>query len=494
MIIALDGFKKKEVRLCNDSRYLNTLVLGQKGTGKSDHVLLNMYYQDLKDKDHSIFVFTSKGDTSYKLYTLAKHMGRKVHLIKPETNSFNINLLKGEEQEVTEYMTELFSHVFKGMDMFFQEMNKTLLVYGIKVVKRTLGEHATIEDLWDVMENINGLGRKRVLEFSRLKPEDVCMAKENGNIASWFLNEYFVEKKEYRVYEYCSAIRMKIRELVDFQNNYNFSPEEEDLPDFKKVLKNHEVVIVDTEFLTYKDYASLMGSYLLMKIQQELLQADSADSFMYLDDFQKYYPVLTELLEGSHIKNVGIMLFLQEMSQLNIYPEYKHVIQNSVSNLILLERISYEDYLFYKTYMNAELLNRKRGEIVYKLINREGTSESTNGTLYANEKLLLQYEKFLDYKKNLTKKKKKRTSTKKVEEVVEEKQVEAPIELEKEVEQEVGEKIEEKAEMFEINLPESLLKVEPSSPKRTFSQIKREGDGKEYLSPTELFNEDEENE
>ena len=59
MIIALDGFKKKEVRLSDESRYLNTLILGQKGTVKSDHVLLNMFYQDLQKKDHSLFVFSS---------------------------------------------------------------------------------------------------------------------------------------------------------------------------------------------------------------------------------------------------------------------------------------------------------------------------------------------------------------------------------------------------------------------------------------------------
>jgi hypothetical protein len=480
MIIALDGFKKKEVKLSNDSRYLNTLVLGQKGTGKSDHVLLNMFYQDLMTKDHSLFVFTSKGDTSYKLYTLAKHVGRKVHLIKPETNTFNINLLSGEEQDVIEYMVQLLSHTFKKdhiSEMFYQEMNKTLLIYSLKVIKRTLGDQGTIEDVYDLISNLNGAGRKRVIEFSRIKQEDSLLEKENATISSWFLNEYFTDK-ENRIFDYCGAVRMKIRELVDIQNTYNFAPEEEDLPDLKKVLKNKEIVIVDTEFLTYKEYANFMGTYLLLKIKNELLQTESADSFVYIDDFQKFYPVLTELFEGSHINNIGVTLFLQDTNQLNVYPEYKSVIMNSVANLILLERIAFEDYLYYKTHVNAELLNRKRGEVVYRLINREGTVDSANGALYANEKLILHYEKYLDLKKNLIRKKKKRV-TKKVEPVEkEETTVRVTI-----TEQKMEETVNERPDEIEIIIPLPVTKP--------FEQVKREGDGKEYLSPSQLFDNDE---
>lgn len=149
---------------------------------------------------------------------------------------------------------------------------------------------------------------------------------------------------------------------------------------------------------------------------------------------------------------------------------------NSVSNLILLERIAIEDYHLYKEQVNAELLNRKRGEIVYKIINREGTSESTNGTMYALERLMLEYERYLDIKKQLIRKKRKKITERKdgkIEDVTKDKSMneEKKVEIVEGVNSEQGESLE-------------VVK--------TFEQTKRERDGKEYLSPDEVFSDDNE--
>lgn len=506
MIIALDGFKKKEVKLSDEARYLNTLILGQKGTGKSDHVLLNMFYQDLQKKDHSLFVFSSKGDTSYKLYALSKHVGRRVHIIKPETNSFHINLLAGEEREVLEILGELFSYAFHhgaSTEAFFKDMNKSLFINAIKVVKRLYGEDATLEDFYDLIANNKGSGRKMIVHFSKLLGKDEYEAKENAQIADWFLNEYFNEKG--KIFEHCISLRIRVKELIDTQHTYGFEPEEQDLPDWKKVIKNKEIVIVDTEYLKYKEYASLMGTYLLLTIQKELLSEESSDTFLYLDDFQKFYPVATELLEGSHTSNIGVTLLLQDTKQLNEFPLYKNVVMNSVSNLILLERIAIEDYHFYKEQMNAELLNRKRSEIVYKIINREGMAESTNGMLFADERLMLNYEKYLDHKKYLTKKKKKKSQNKKKKAHHDNGERVAPVPNNTDVPTSEQRDAKETEVLMEADTTtETSMNVEDSAVKakepkdgfimvsKVFEQVKREGDGKEYLSADVLFEEDHE--
>lgn len=503
MIIALDGFKKKEVTLSDEARYLNTLILGQKGTGKSDHVLLNMFHQDLKKKDHSLFAFSSKGDTSYKLYALSKHAGRRVHIIKPETNSFHINILAGDEREVLETLGELFGYAFypgTRMDSLTRDINKSLFVNAIKVVKRLYGDDATLEDFYDLVANINESGRRMVMELARMTGEADGLARENGEIAEWFLNKYFNQNSE--LFEQCVSLRIRVKELVDIQHAYGFDPEEQDLPDWKKVIKNKEIVIVDTEYLKYKDYASLMGTYLLLVIQRELLAEETADTFVYLDDFQKLYPVASELLEGSHTKNIGVMLLLQDTKQLNEYQLYKNVVMNSVSNLILLERIAIEDYHFYKEQMNAELLNRKRSEIVYKIINREGMAESTNGMLFADERLVLNYEKYLDHKKYLTKKRKKKNQVKKKKAHHEFKEhIAPPLD-------EVPVPVLVSAQKFELEVtkesaiiqPSLVVEEHPAGSKKesdgfvmvskSFEQVKREGDGKEYLSPDKLFDDE----
>lgn len=501
MIIALDGFKKKEVRLGDEARYLNTLILGQKGTGKSDHVLLNMFHQDLQKKDHSLFAFSSKGETSYKLYALSKLMGRRVHIIKPETNTFHINLLAGEEREVLETLCELFGYAFHPgtkTDAFFRDVNKTLFINSIKVVKRLYGEKATLEDFYDLIANIRGSGRKMIMQFYKLSGKDEYERGENRGIGDWFFDEYFNGTS--KTFEQCVSLRLRVKQIVDIQQAYGFEPEEEDLPDWKKVVKNNEIVIVDTEYLKYKEYASLMGTYLLLTIQRELLAEETADTFLYLDDFQRFYPVATELLEGSHTRNIGVTILIQDTKQLNEHPLYKNVVMNSVSNIILLERISIEDYHFYKDQMNAELLNRKRSEIVYKIINREGMAESTNGMLFADERLVLHYEKYLDHKKYLTKKKKKKSQGKRKKHHHENTYDISPSSEYPEDTPLISEIVVVEPETPNITKPEPIVDEVPRvSPEtsdgfimvsKAFEQVKREGDGKEYLSPDKLFEDD----
>lgn len=478
LIIALDGFKKEEVTICHESRYLNTLVLGQKGTGKSEQVLLNMFYQDLESTDHSLFVFSSKGDTSYKLFALAKNKGRKVHLIKPETNNFHFNLLNGEEHEVLEHVMILFEHFFEDMNGYIKEANKTLLRYGITVIKRTIGENGTLEDVHEIMTNRNGLGKKRVLEFSKMIFEDSLAELEKNQIVHWFLNEYYADTQDNSLFMICSAIKMKIRAVLDKEAMYGFNAKEEDLPDLKKVIQKKEIIIVDTEFLSYKDHSSLMGTFFLLKIQKELLKMDIADAFIYIDDFQRYYPVLTELFEGSHIKNIGATLFLQETKQLDTYPAYKNVIMNNVSNLILLERIAIDDYFLYKEQVNAEMLNRKRGEIIFNIIKTDGTAKSTNGVLYTNERLVLHYEKFMDYKKELPKKKKRRTRIRKID-------IPKAVVGSSEAVTAVSDVVNEGNPKVELEKP---VNVE----NKPFEQVKRKGDNNLYLSPHEVLKDDEE--
>ena len=67
----------KDVFIPADNTFLNTLVIGNKGTGKSSVLLKNLAYQTILDKNMGgTFVVSSK-DLSYELYTLAKYHKRR---------------------------------------------------------------------------------------------------------------------------------------------------------------------------------------------------------------------------------------------------------------------------------------------------------------------------------------------------------------------------------------------------------------------------------
>lgn len=86
LVIGLND-KSKELFIPEKSRFLNTLVLGTKGTGKTTSVLPMFVEQDLKRKNAGVTIICSSKEMSYNLYSLAKKYKRKIHFIKPSVNN-----------------------------------------------------------------------------------------------------------------------------------------------------------------------------------------------------------------------------------------------------------------------------------------------------------------------------------------------------------------------------------------------------------------------
>lgn len=79
--------KKRPLFIPESSRYLNSLVLGLKGTGKTTGILPFFVEQDLKNKKVGVTVFVTKQEMSYTIYTLAKQYKRKIIFIKPSIDN-----------------------------------------------------------------------------------------------------------------------------------------------------------------------------------------------------------------------------------------------------------------------------------------------------------------------------------------------------------------------------------------------------------------------
>lgn len=79
--------KNKDLFIPEKSRFLNTIILGTKGTGKTTSVLPMFVEQDLKRKNAGVTIISSSKEMSYNLYSLAKKYKRKIHFIKPSINN-----------------------------------------------------------------------------------------------------------------------------------------------------------------------------------------------------------------------------------------------------------------------------------------------------------------------------------------------------------------------------------------------------------------------
>lgn len=100
--------KKKEIFIPHKSLFLNTLVLGNKGTGKSSLILRELAYQTITDRNvGGTFVVSSK-DLSYELYILAKHHKRRVLFINPAVSN-DVDLILNKEEINHDDLLEIYN-------------------------------------------------------------------------------------------------------------------------------------------------------------------------------------------------------------------------------------------------------------------------------------------------------------------------------------------------------------------------------------------------
>lgn len=83
LILGAKSSLDKPAYLQEDKRFKHLLVLGTKGSGKSDILLPALLKQDIENKKVGATVFVSDRESAMMMYSLAKRNNREVRLVKP---------------------------------------------------------------------------------------------------------------------------------------------------------------------------------------------------------------------------------------------------------------------------------------------------------------------------------------------------------------------------------------------------------------------------
>ena len=73
----------EQISLTHSDMLYNTIVIGNKGTGKSSVILKNFAHQTILNKNIGALFITSTRNLSYEIYALAKHYKRRVLFLNP---------------------------------------------------------------------------------------------------------------------------------------------------------------------------------------------------------------------------------------------------------------------------------------------------------------------------------------------------------------------------------------------------------------------------
>lgn len=373
-------------------RFLHMLVLGPTGSGKTSQVLLPMVYQDIQNTQCGITVIEPKGDYAKEVAMMAKHYDRPYFYFDPSLSGCpHFNPMAGAEVDVVENMATTFKMLNPDSPQFFLDLNEQLMRNSVKVLKRLDkaegidGKYATLIRLSQLLQNSGGKGRELVNNFSRIVSPTQEEAKENADIASWFLNDYFPERS--KVYENTSGVRSQVAKIISNKYlrdvlNPDVEKGEKNEIDFDKHLEEGGVICISTAQGSLRDLSRFLGYFIILQFQSAVFRRPGDEDtrrphFLYIDEFQTYStPGFGDMLTQGRSYRVASHLATQNRSLMAMGGgrdgrNFVDLVSTNARNVILYPGCSYQDAKYYSDqfgeYEKVEEIvgiNRKRFDLL----------------------------------------------------------------------------------------------------------------------------------
>lgn len=358
-------------------RYLHMLILGPTGSGKTSQIIIPMINRDIQNPNIGIIAMEPKGDLAEKVYAMALHYGREVQYfnpILPDCPYFNP--LFGIEEDVVENMATTFKMLDNDSSQFFQNMSENLIRNSLKVLKRLYGNDATMLDLYTLVHNNESKGKKIVQEFSQIQSATQELQKENDDIVSWFLGDYFTgstgdARGGTKTYEHCSGVRSQIAKLVS--NKYmrqvlNPPPGHGSDVDFDDALERGTVIAIATAQGKLRDLGRFLGYFLILQLQSSVFKRPGNEDtrrgcMLYIDEFQVYSnPGFADMLTQGRSYRVASHLATQARDQIGMGSgregeAFIQLVSSNARNLIIFPGGNFKDASFYSDQFGELMLS-----------------------------------------------------------------------------------------------------------------------------------------
>ena len=261
---------------------------------------------------------------------MAKYYNREVlyfNPILPDCPYFNP--LFGLETDVIENMATTFKMLNPDSSQFFLDMNENTIRKALKILKRLKGDDATLLDLDTLLNNTGGEGRKMVMSFSKLQPATPSIARENSDIAQWFLNDYYSglsgERGATKTFEHCSGLRSQVAKLTsnEFLRRVLNPPPGESANgiNFDDALERG-VITMATAQGKLRDLGRYLGYFIILQLQASVFRRPGNENtrkgnMLYIDEFQVYTtPGFADMLTQGRSYRVASHLATQARDQI----------------------------------------------------------------------------------------------------------------------------------------------------------------------------------
>jgi len=415
----------KPVVLPAKDRFLHMLIIGPTGCGKTSQTIIPMIWRDINNNNRinggplGITVLEPKGDLAEKVYAMVNYKNklideaiengtyneaeygikRKVLYFNPILNNCPyFNPLTGNEDDVIENMCTTFNMLNADSPQYFKDMTDGLVRRSVKLLKRLLGDDATLLDLNTLVWNVNDEGRKNYVmkmktlktmpDGSEIRPD---IRRENDELIDWFLNDYYAgiggAKGAPKTYENTSGVRTQISKLVS--NTYLkkvLNPPKPGDPGYEESLKIERinfdealekgyVITMSTCQGKLRDLGRFLGYFIILQLQASVFRRPGNENnrthnMLYIDEFQVYSnPGFADMLTQGRSYRVASHLATQARAQIGMGSgrdgkAFIQLVSTNARNKIVYPGVSYEDAQYYADEFGQDLITKK--EVSYR--------------------------------------------------------------------------------------------------------------------------------
>lgn len=349
-------------------RFLHMLILGPTGCGKTSQIILPMVRQDIQNTEWGVTILEPKGDLAIKAAMMAEYYKREFIYFDPSfKNCPKFNPLAGREVDVVENIATTFKMLNPDSPQFFLDLNEQLVRNAVKVLKRLdrdagiEGKYATLINLGRLLQNSGSSGREMVNMFSKISAPTDSEAKENADIAAWFLNDYFPERS--KVYENTSGVRSQVSKLISNEYlrevlNPDINKGEKNTVNFDKHLMQGGVICISTAQGALRDLSKYLGYFLILSFQSAVFRRPGTEDTrrphsLYIDEFQTYStPGFSDMLTQGRSYRVSSILATQARAQMAMGggrdgKNFVELVSANARNVVLFPGLNKDDAKYY---------------------------------------------------------------------------------------------------------------------------------------------------
>ncbi|MGI9951433.1 TraM recognition domain-containing protein [Moorellaceae bacterium AZ2] len=347
-VLCIDKETGRPVILYGKDRFLNTLVLGPIGTGKTSRVFMPLIYQDLMKKAQSvkmgITIIEPNGALVEQVAQLCFLLGIPYAVLDPyDPASARFNPMLGPVDIAAETMRSVLRSIFGKQEPFFALVQEIAAKNVILLLRELKGEELDIVEALRALRDPETLSNY-VSQLEQLKGK-------NDELAQYFRRELLGVLRD-KYYQFAAGLRQQLEDLASNEKLRAILTGGSGI-DLDRHLEEGGVLLVNTRMGPLGRLGDIFGKFVLMHFQNAVFRRPGNEftrtpHFLYIDELPRYMnPDMERFFAIGRQYRCGLVVAMQSLTQMEMAAEkgFDDIVLGMCRNRVIYGGLSHSDAL-----------------------------------------------------------------------------------------------------------------------------------------------------